>query len=141
MPTVSSVLLTAAPFIKKHEGFRNKAYRCSAGKLTIGWGHNLDDNGISEGAAAYLLMEDMERSLIDLRKIFPTFDEMPENVQVALLDMHFNMGPATFRTFRVTIGLIKEGKYKEAAEQALRSKWAKQVGSRAADVVRMMKGE
>ena len=32
----------------RHEGLRLKPYRCTAGKLTIGIGRNLDDCGISK---------------------------------------------------------------------------------------------
>ena len=40
----------------RHEGLRLKPYRCTAGKLTIGIGRNLDDCGISQ-TEAYLLLE------------------------------------------------------------------------------------
>ena len=30
--------------LKKHEGFRDHVYRCTAGKKTIGYGYNLDAN-------------------------------------------------------------------------------------------------
>ncbi|NBW16869.1 MAG: lysozyme, partial [Caulobacteraceae bacterium] len=33
--------------IRLHEGERLKPYRCTAGKLTIGVGRNLDDRGIT----------------------------------------------------------------------------------------------
>ena len=32
----------------RHEGLRLEPYRCTEGKLTIGVGHNLDDNPISK---------------------------------------------------------------------------------------------
>ena len=34
-----------------HEDIKLKPYRCSAGKLTIGVGRNLDDNGITRAEA------------------------------------------------------------------------------------------
>ena len=42
----------------RHEGLRLKPYRCTAGKLTIGIGRNLDDCGISQKEAYALLDND-----------------------------------------------------------------------------------
>ena len=40
--------------IKKHEGLELKVYTCTAGRLTIGYGRNLEDRGITEEEALYL---------------------------------------------------------------------------------------
>ncbi len=44
------------------EGKKDKAYRCSVGKLTIGIGRNLDDVGLSDDEQYYLLNNDVERA-------------------------------------------------------------------------------
>ena len=41
--------------IRKNEGLAHQPYRCSAGALTIGYGHNLDARGISKEVAELLL--------------------------------------------------------------------------------------
>jgi lysozyme len=46
----------------RYEGLRLKPYRCTAGKLTIGIGRNLDDCGISQTEAYVLLENDIPRS-------------------------------------------------------------------------------
>ena len=46
----------------RHEGMRLKPYRCTAGKLTIGIGRNLDDRGISQKEAYVLLEYDCQRN-------------------------------------------------------------------------------
>ena len=46
--------------LKKEEGFRAKVYKCTAGKNTIGFGRNLDDNGITYEEAEYLLKNDIK---------------------------------------------------------------------------------
>ena len=38
-----------------HEGLRLKPYRCTAGKLTIGVGRNLETKGLSEEEALFYL--------------------------------------------------------------------------------------
>ena len=41
--------------LKRHEGLKLKPYKCTADKLTIGVGRNLEDVGISEEEAEMLL--------------------------------------------------------------------------------------
>ena len=45
--------------IIRHEGFRNKPYKCTANKLTIGYGRNIEDNGITKTEASVLLKNDI----------------------------------------------------------------------------------
>ena len=44
-----------AHLIKKHEGLSLKPYKCTAGKLTIGYGRNIEDKGISQEEAERFL--------------------------------------------------------------------------------------
>ena len=44
----------------RHEGLRMKPFRCTAGKLTIGIGRNLDDYGISQTESYVLLENDIQ---------------------------------------------------------------------------------
>ena len=46
--------------LKRHEGISNKVYTCSMNKLTIGYGRNLEDKGISQLEAELLLKNDLE---------------------------------------------------------------------------------
>ena len=52
----------------RHESLELMPYRCTAGKLTIGAGHNIEDNGISKKAAEFILKEDIEHTETALRK-------------------------------------------------------------------------
>jgi len=122
----------------RHEGFRLKPYRCTAGKLTIGVGRNLDDNGITEDEAMYMLECDIFRAIEDLRKIF-NYDCLPIKARIILIDMMFNLGLSRFKSFKKMIKAVNDKDYKEAAEQMLDSKWAEQVGQRALDLAFMMK--
>ena len=115
----------------RHEGLHLKPYKCPAGKLTIGFGRNLDDVGITKDEAAAMLSTDVGRVVADLRDMFSEFDEFEEDRQHALMDMRYNLGPGRFRTFEKMIEAVRIGAWSTAAEEALDSKWAKQVGSRA----------
>jgi len=122
----------------KHEGLRLKPYRCPAGKLTIGVGRNIEDNGISKDEALYLLKNDVNRCIKELKEIFEDFDNLPENVKIALIDMIFNLGKPRFLKFKKMIEAIKDKDFERAAAEAKNSKWCKQVGGRCEDVVELL---
>ncbi len=131
--------MTVKDFIIKHEGLRLKPYLCPAGKITIGVGRNIEENGISEDEAMYLLENDIKRCENELREIFPNFDSLPENIKIALIDMDFNLGKPRFLTFKKLIQAVKEGDFKKAAQEAKNSRWCEQVKSRCEDVCEMIK--
>lgn len=128
--------------IKRHEGFRSKAYKCTAGKLTIGYGRNLDDNGITEQEAEVLLENDISAAAADAAALFENFAKLNSVRQGVLIDMAFNLGKARlagFRKFREAVG---RSDFIEAKKQMLDSAWAGQVPSRANELaVLMEKGE
>ncbi|MDP3426195.1 MAG: glycoside hydrolase family protein [Humidesulfovibrio sp.] len=115
----------------RDEGLRLKPYRCTAGRLTIGVGRNLDDRGITEAEALLLLDNDIKDFWGRLAVALPWVMQAPEAVQEVLVNMCFNLGLAGLLGFRQTLAHVRAGRYGEAAEQMLRSKWAGQVGQRA----------
>lgn len=122
-----------------HEGLRLKPYRCTAGKLSIGVGRNLDDVGISKDEALVMLKNDIDRVLDNLDAHLPWWRQMSEPRQRALANMAFNMGIGRLLGFRKMIAALAAGQYDEAARQAKDSKWAEQVGTRDDDLVKMIK--
>lgn len=123
--------------LQRHEGLRLKPYKCTAGKVSIGYGRNLDDMGISEVEAMVLLRHDIERCYDELN-VFSWFADLDQVRQEALIDMLFNLGLPTFLEFKKTLKFVAEGKYSQAAEEMLRSKWADQVGDRAKELAYMV---
>jgi lysozyme len=123
----------------RDEGLRLKPYRCTAGKLTIGVGRNLEDRGISESEAAVLLENDIRQVEADLERRLPFFRSLTDARQRVLVNMGFNLGVPGLLKFENTLKLIEAGKYADAAAAMLDSKWAKQVGARAARLSQMMK--
>lgn len=112
----------------KHEGERLKPYRCTAGKLSIGVGRNLDDKGISKAESRMLLAADIMQCEEDLKIIFrDQWNWISENRKIALTDMRFNLGGAGFRSFKRMINAIKNEDWEQAGLEATRSKWAEQV--------------
>jgi lysozyme len=122
------------------EGLKLKPYRCTAGKLTIGVGRNLDDRGISEAEAMVLLQNDIEDFWSKLTQALPWLENAPEPVQEALLNMGFNIGIKGLLGFTQTLSLIQAGSYAAAAMAMLQSRWAGQVGARAERLAAMVRG-
>ena len=127
--------------IKDDEGFRSKAYECPAGKLTIGYGRNIESNGITEQEAEHLLMNDIKGAQRELRSSFPWFTMLSTARQGALINMCFNIGLTRMLDFKKMIAALEVGDYKEAANQMLDSKWARQVGDRATRLADEMRGQ
>jgi len=126
--------------IKKHEGFRTFPYKCPAGKLSIGYGRNLDDCGISEQEAEILLNNDITKARIELANAFPWTIEMDEKRKNVLVEMVYNMGINRFKGFKKMLVACHNGKWDIAAKEMLDSKWASQVKQRAKTLAEIMKG-
>lgn len=121
-----------------HEGLRLKPYKCTAGKTTIGVGRNLDDVGITEEEARFLLANDIERCKADLDANLPWWRGLNETRQRVLLDMCFNLGITRLLQFKNTLSAVRAGDFTNAARGMLDSKWATQVGKRATTLASMM---
>ncbi|NBW63451.1 MAG: lysozyme [Synechococcaceae bacterium WB4_1_0192] len=124
--------------LRLHEGERLRPYRCTAGKLTIGVGRNLEDRGITAQESAYLLANDIAAEERELLRALPWVAKLDEVRQRVLLDMSFNMGIVGLLAFKRTLATIQAGDYRAAASMMLDSKWAGQVGQRAERLSRMM---
>ncbi len=138
--------------VGRHEGLRLKPYRCTEGKLTIGYGRNLDDKGISgaeaelilaggisETAAELLLENDIAQALGELKLSIPCWDELSEVRKAVLVDMCFNLGLRGLLKFKRMLLALKEDRYEDAAREMLDSTWATQVKGRANELAFMMR--
>lgn len=115
---------------KKFEGVSLKMYKCPAGKWTIGVGHNIEDNGITEDMADYILERDLREAEIQVRTKFPTYYKLNEARQFVLVDLCFNIGINRFLTFKKMLAALVKGDYHTAAIEMQDSKWYRQVGNR-----------
>lgn len=123
----------------RDEGKVLKPYRDTVGKLTIGIGRNLDDVGISEEEAKMLLDNDIAKVEAEIGVRLPWYGGLDEVRQRVLCNMAFNMGMPTLLTFVNTLRHIEHGEWDQAAAGMLNSKWAGQVGQRAARLAEMMR--
>jgi len=125
--------------LKLHEGVSEKPYVDTMGKMTIGVGHNLTDNGLSTTMIDALLLEDIELAKSELDKTYPEWCELSDNRQMVLVDMSFNLGLPRYLTFERFWKALRAGQYDLAAEEMLSSRWAKQVKGRAVTLSNMMR--
>ena len=124
----------------RHEGLRLKPYRCSAGKLTIGIGRNLDDCGITQSEAYVMLINDIINCEKQLQSKIPDiYNGLDEVRKSVLLNMCFNLGINGLLGFKNTLAFVKAGDWERAANNMLVSKWAKQVGRRAIELSELMR--
>lgn len=124
--------------LKVHEGVRQFPYVDTVGKLTIGVGHNLTDNGLSLPIIDRLLIEDLEQIHVELDRNIPEWCDLSENRRMVLLNMGFNLGIPRLLTFRRFLAALDREDYEVAAAEMLDSKWARQVGDRATELSRLM---
>lgn len=128
--------------IKRHEGLVLHAYKDSLGYLTIGYGRLIDkakNGGISEAEAEYLLQNDVSAVLSVLNRNIPFFDSLSIPRQAVLMNMAFQMGITGLMKFKRTLSLIEMGDYDGAADNMLKSLWAKQTPNRAAEMAEQMR--
>ena len=133
--------MTARQQIKRHEGLRLEPYADTAGKLTIGFGHNLSANGISWRVAEQVFREDYLVAEADARLTFDKslWDELNRPRRGVLVNMAFNLGWVRLKHFKRMIRAIELADYALAAKEMLDSKWARQVGNRAAELAEQMR--
>jgi len=134
------ILQKAAYKVKKEEGLRLKPYQCTSGKLSIGYGRNLDDTGISEIEASYLLHQDLSRCYHDLLTLIPQFDQLSDSRKIALLDMRYQLGFDGIKRFYQMIEAIIAEDFYEAATELLDSRYARQAPERAARNANLIRG-
>ena len=134
--------------IKRHEGFSQKIYLCSQGKLTAGWGHMIEDDSepfvVLPGALIPMetcerwFEDDLHVAVNDATTVVKRFNALNEMQQAVLVDMAFNLGRSRLAGFKKMITAINNGDFIKAAAEMVDSKWYKDVGNRASSLAKIM---
>jgi len=123
------------------EGRKNRLYKCTANKLTIGIGYNIEDNGLPDHIIDQLFEESFDIALGDAVSfvgdpgIWELLDEARQGV---IINMAFNMGLPTLREFKRFRKAILRGDFDQASVEMLESMWAYQVPERAERLAEIM---
>ena len=128
--------------LESEEKYVREAYQDHLGFWTIGIGRLIDKRkggGLTREEAFYLLENDIGKAIKGLRAALPWFDGLSDARQRALVNMAFQMGVEGLLGFKNTLALMQQGKFAEAAQNALKSKWAQQTPARAKRVTDMIR--
>lgn len=138
------------------EGFRPVPYLCSEGYITIGLGTKLH---LSKGmipdqfllrvtlatAEEWLHTEVATKSLrlkrINRNNVGKTFTNLDDDRRAIILSMAYQMGAYSVSNFSKMWKNLELGNYREAAVEALDSRWARQTPERAERHARVLRGE
>jgi lysozyme len=127
--------------LKFEEGLRLNAYRCPAGKLTIGYGHNLEANpylegnripqGITADEAEVILHIDLDLVVEALDNVWHGFLLLDPVRRDACVNMAFQLGIKGFMNFEKMRGHLIRCDWQKAYTEGHNSLWAKQCPHRA----------
>lgn len=124
--------------MKRQEGFEPNMYRCSSGKMSIGYGLNLEAGITEEEATALLSMRVAGLRARCSLTFAPFWESLSDNRQDVLVNMAYNIGLRGVLGFRKMLLAITHRNFKRAAEEMLDSKWATQVKGRAEELSNIM---
>lgn len=130
--------------LRRDEGYRDKAYRCTAGHLTIGYGHNLTARHqehikrCTKEQAEAALEYDIEDAIEIVKDVCDSFDRLSDARQRVVVNMAFCLGRGIGK-FKTMLGCLAVDDYEGAADAILDSKFAKQTGDRAKRLEKMMR--
>ena len=129
--------------LRRDEGLRLLAYRCTAGVLTIGYGHTAgvqDGDTCTKAQAEAWLRDDVAAALSGLDRAVPWWRGLSDARQRALANMAFQLGLARLLGFRRMLAALQRGDFATAAAEALDSKWAREdTPERARRVARLIR--
>lgn len=98
-------------------------YHCPANKLSIGIGRNLEEKGITQVEALFMLNNDIIQFHNELLKDFPSFNTLDDVRQNVLIEMAFNLGLNGLLKFKSMIKYIEKHDFLNASIEMLDSKW------------------
>lgn len=129
--------------LKADEGVKPCVYDDHLGYKTIGVGRLVDSRkpgaGLRPIEIDFLLQNDIDDRIEQLTKRLPWFENLDEVRQGALLNMAFQLGVDGLLGFKNTLKLVEDGRYSEAADNMLLSKWAQQTPARAKRMAEQMR--
>ena len=128
--------------IEADEGVKYELYYCSENHLTGGIGHLITEWDVdyygkpigypvpNEQVNAWF-EKDIDVTINDCKIIFEEFDSLPEEAQLVIANMCFQLGRPRLSKFKKFIAAVKEQDWERAADEMKDSRWYKQTTARA----------
>ena len=135
--------------IEYDEGSVNKIYLDHLGLPTFGIGHLVTEwdeeygwevgTPVSEDRCNECFDTDIQIVLSDCDRLYPDFDDLPEEVQRIVANMMFNMGRPRLSKFKGMKRGVDARDWNAAADEMVDSRWYRQVTKRADRLVERMR--
>lgn len=127
--------------LEADEGIKYETYMCSENWLTMGVGHRILESdpeysqpvgtSVSEERVAECFNADIQTTIDDCRIIFRDFDGFPEEVQLCLANMCYQLGRPSLSRFSKSVAYANDHMWSELSQEILDSRWATQTPNRA----------
>jgi len=135
--------------IEADEGCKYEIYLDHLGLPTFGIGHLViesdEENNqpvgtpVSTDRVTECFNRDVETVLDDCERLYPDFDTLPEEVQLIIANMMFNMGRPRLSKFKGMKAGVDARDWQQAADEMVDSVWYRQVPNRAKRLVQRMR--
>ena len=135
--------------LERDEGVKYEVYLDHLGYPTFGIGHLITDNDPESGASVGTEVSDdrvqeafetdVETGLSDCERLYVQFEHLPEEVQLIIANMMFNMGYPRLSKFKGMKRGVDARDWNAAADEMVDSRWYDQVTNRAERLVERMR--
>ena len=131
------------------EGVKYEIYNDHLGYPTFGIGHLVRDTDpeagaslgtpVSEDRVIEAFNQDVETVLSDCNILYDDFGDLPEEAQLIIANMMFNLGRPRLSKFKGMKAGVDSRDWKKAADEMVDSAWYRQVPNRAERLVERMR--
>ena len=135
--------------LTEDEGCKYEIYLDHLGYPTFGIGHLVRDDdpehgeevgtSVSEDRVIEAFESDIETVLSDCNKLYSDFEDLPEETQLIIANMMFNLGYPRLSAFKGMKRGVDSRDWNTAADEMVDSRWYKQVTNRAERLVGRMR--
>ena len=133
--------------LEEDEGVKYEIYLDHLGKPTFGIGHLITSNdkefglpvgtSVSKDRVDECFEKDIKYTLQDCKILYysSSFNQLPEEAQLVLANMMFNLGYSRLKYFKRMNAAIQKEDWAKVADEMIDSKWYTQVPNRAKRLV------
>lgn len=125
--------------ITDHEKLRLRPSLCNSGCLTVGYGRDLSNKGVTLTEAKIMLQNDIDEAENDCKSIFQGWTEMSAYRKWALIEMRFKLS-GQFHRFVEMIRAVNLNDWQKAAKILKDSEWYANAGHRGYFIYRQLIG-
>ena len=136
--------------LAEDEGCKYEIYLDHLGLPTFGIGHLITKNDpeygkdvgtvIEQGRVQSAFNLDIAVTIEDCHRLYKDFDELPEEAQLIIANMMFNLGYPRLSKFKGMKAGVDSRNWSDAADEMVDSRWYTQVPNRARRLVDRMRG-